>query len=156
MTGDLPLAGPMVIVGCSRRKTATTVPVAALDLYQGGRVPRLRARIAGRADLRARIWILSAEHGLVHADTPLLPYDRHMTPARAEELRTRIGATVGAVISAGGGPEMVLAVAEPLYLLALADLPAILSPHPVHRIADTGEGWAQAETLLTAWSWPCP
>jgi hypothetical protein len=33
------------------------------------------------------IRILSAEHGLIRPDTPILPYDRRMTPDRARQLR---------------------------------------------------------------------
>ncbi len=76
-------AAPMVIAGCSRRKLQTAVPVPALDLYQGGCIPALRARARETGWLRSRTWILSAEHGLVHANTPLLPYDRRMDGQRA-------------------------------------------------------------------------
>lgn len=46
---------------------------------------RLLARGAWPADVGVRI--LSAEHGLIRPDTPILPYDRKMTPDRARQLR---------------------------------------------------------------------
>jgi hypothetical protein len=146
---------PAVIVGCSRRKTPTTVPVPAFDLYQGGRVPDLRACLAGRPDLRRRVWIISAEHGLIHADTLLLPYDRRLDAARAFALRPKVARVARADLAAGGPPREVLVVAEPLYLLALADLPDVLAPSPVHWIDDPAGGWQRAEKILTTWSWPC-
>lgn len=56
--GD-PVEGRLVIVTCSARKADTTAPVPALDLYRGGCIPVLRARIGGNPRLRARIRILS-------------------------------------------------------------------------------------------------
>lgn len=144
---------PLVIIGCSRRKATTDVPLPAIELYQGGRVPALRERVAGRPDLRSRIWIISAEHGLVHADTPLLPYDRRMNPERARELRAQVRRMSRQEL---GSPHAVLAVAEPVYLLALADLPDILGPSPIHWVDDPVGGWEQADRILTTWSWPCP
>lgn len=88
MTGDLdgfpPADGPLdrrlVIAGCSRRKKPAAVPVPALELYQGGSIPWLRARLGEHPGLRQRVRILSAEHGLLTADSPVLPYDRPLRP----------------------------------------------------------------------------
>lgn len=147
---------PLVVVGCSRRKTATDVPIPALDLYQGGRVPALRKRVAGRSDLRDRVWIISAEHGLVHADTPMLPYDRRMDADRARDLRAQVQRTARRALPRRGSPREVLVVAEPVYMLALADLPDVLGPSPIHWIDDPVGSWEQADRILTTWSWPCP
>ena len=80
----------LVIVGCSAEKTPTTQPLPALDLYDGGCVPPLRARLGHRPELRARVRFLSARHGLVTADTPLNTYDRPLDPARAANLRPQV------------------------------------------------------------------
>ncbi|WP_045875810.1 DUF6884 domain-containing protein [Pseudofrankia sp. DC12] len=146
---------PAVIIGCSRRKTSTTVPIPALDLYQGGRIPELRSVLADQPDLRRRVWILSAEHGLIHGGTPLLPYDRRLDAARALELRPQVAHAAGRELAAGGPPREVLIVAEPLYLLALADLPGLLAPGLLHWVEDPVGGWPRAEQILTTWSQPC-
>jgi hypothetical protein len=144
----------MVIAGCSRRKAATTEPVPALDLYQGGCIPALRAHAARQPGLRIRMWIISAEHGLLPADTPLLPYDRRMDPGRAVTLRAQVGQCLQAECHRHGSPREVLVVAEPMYQLALAGLPRILGHDRVHWISDPATGWAHAAAILDRWSRP--
>jgi hypothetical protein len=146
----------MIIVGCSRRKTATTIPVPALELYQGGCIPALRARAARQPGLRARTWIISAEHGLLHADTALLPYDRHMDPGRALALRSQVDERLRAECRHHGTPRAVLVIAEPVYQLALAGLPGLVGRDRVRRISDPVTGWSAAAAVLDHWSQSCP
>jgi hypothetical protein len=147
-------AGLMVIAGCSRRKTAATEPVPALDLYQGGCIPALRACTARHRGLRDRVWIISAEHGLLHADTPLLPYDRRMDAARAMALRAQVTPCLRWEFLRNGGPREALVIAEPLYQLVLADLPLILGHDRVRWVSDPLAGWADAAAILDDWSQP--
>ncbi len=149
-------AGPLVIASCSRRKTAATEPVPALDLYQGGCIPALRARVTGRPALRARVRIISAEHGLLHADTPVLPYDRRMDARRALALRAPVDEALQSEWLLNGRPREVLVIAGPLYMLALAGLYLVLGPVWVRWISDPGTGWPEATAILDDWSWPCP
>ena len=145
----------MVIAGCSRRKTATASPVSALDLYQGGCIPALRARAACQPELRARTWIISAEHGLLHADALVLPYDRRMDPSRALALRSQVDHRLEADCQRHGTPRAVLVIAEPVYQLALTGLPRIVGRDRVHWINDPATGWAGAEAVLDYWSQSC-
>lgn len=147
---------PMVIAGCSRRKTATASPVPALDLYQGGCIPALRARAAGQPELRARTWIISAQHGLLHADALVLPYDRRMDPSRALALRSQVDHRLEADCQRRGTPRAVLVIAEPVYQLALTGLPRIVGRDRVHWINYPASGWAGAEAVLDYWSQSCP
>jgi hypothetical protein len=149
---------PMVIAGCSRRKTTTSSPVPALDLYQGGCIPALRTYAARHPGLRARTWIISAEHGLLHADTPLLPYDRRMDPGRAQALRSQVDQRLQAECQRHGVPCAVLVIAGPLYQLALAGLPGIAGHDRVRWINDPATGWAGAAAVLDQWNWSpsCP
>jgi hypothetical protein len=151
---DDPIAGRMVFVGCSRRKLATTIPVPALQLYQGGAVPALRARVGGRAKLRDRVRILSAEHGLLNADTPVLPYDRPLTPARADQLYAQVGATLMTDLLAHGVPRAVLVVAEPLYLSLIVDLFWIPGLRPALTWVAHHALWPHAAAVLDRWGWP--
>lgn len=146
-----PLSGRLAIVGCSRRKLATSVPVAALDLYQGGCIPWLRSRLASAPHLRARIRILSAQHGLLNANRPILPYDRPLDPGRAAELLPPVTDALAGEWAADGAPREVLVVAEPLYLVPLA---AILeTPAIVHWVPDPYDT-DTAERVLYRWGWP--
>jgi hypothetical protein len=150
-----PAALPMVIAGCSRRKLAASRPVPALDLYQGWCIPALRARAARQPALRDRIWILSAEHGLIRAGTPLLPYDRRMTPARALALRPGAERQLREAFTRDGVPPAVIVIAEPAYQAALASLPDLAGADRIHWFA-TAAGWAGAQAILDRWSPACP
>lgn len=78
----------LLILACSERKAHGVVPLPAWHVYHGNlfRVCKaLLARGAWPTDIGVRI--LSAEHGLIRPDTPILPYDRRMTPDRARQLR---------------------------------------------------------------------
>lgn len=146
-----PLTSTLVIVGCSRRKADTQLPVPTLDLYQGGSIPWLRARTGCDTRLRARIQILSAAHGLVPADRPLLAYDRPMDLERAAELAPEITATLTRDWASTGRPQEILVIAEPLYLVPLAAI--LATPARVHWIADLRDT-AAAGVILDQWGWP--
>jgi len=143
----------LVIVGCSANKATTAGPLPALELYDGGCVPPLRARLGGQPRLRARVRFLSAEHGLVTADTLLHPYDRPLDGQRAVELRPHVASALGRDMAAHGVPEEILLVAEPLYLVLLADLLALPARPRVQWIPDHANGWPQARAVLDDWGW---
>ena len=151
---DDPVRGHMVFVGCSRRKSETSKPIPALDLYQGGCVPPLRDRLGKDLRLRSRIRILSAEYGLLRADTPLLPYDRPLDDERAEELRPHVGAMLRAEFARDGVPRAVLVMADPLYLglidelTSRKDLRPDVTVFPNHQTA-----WPDAAAVLDTWGW---
>lgn len=147
-----PVTGRMVILGCSARKSATPGPLPALELYDGGCVPSLRVRLGGDLRLRARVRFLSAEHGLVTADTPLHTYDRSLDPDRAVVLRPAVISALHREMVVDGVPYEVLVVAEPLYLVLLADLLALPARPRVHWVPDA-HGWEQAHAVLDQWGW---
>jgi hypothetical protein len=96
---------------------------------------------------------LSAEHGLITADTPLRPYDRPLEAARAAALRPAVAASLATEMRANGVPSEVLVVAEPLYLVLLADLFALPDRPRVHWVPDHAHGWPQASAVLDQWGW---
>ncbi len=146
-----PLAERLVIAGCSRRKLASTVPVPALELYEGGSIPWLRARLGGHPEFRQRVRILSAEHGLLDADSLLLPYDRPLDSGRARQLTAVVTGALARDWAASGALCEVLAIAEPLYLVPLAGL--LATPARVHWVPDPYDT-AQAGRVLDQWGWP--
>jgi hypothetical protein len=153
VTGNAP--DPMVIAGCSRRKLQTVAPVPALDLYQGGCIPALRARAQEIPWLRSRTWILSAEHGLLHAGDPLLPYDRRMDCQRAAQLRPAASRRLRGEFRQRGVPREVLVIAEPLYQLVLADLASLAGAGRVRWLDHPARDWEKASAIINTWR-PCP
>lgn len=60
----------VVIVGCGKAKAAHRAP--ALDLYTS---PYARAKARWARSVAHRVYVLSARHGLIDANTPIDPYD---------------------------------------------------------------------------------
>ncbi|MDH6144141.1 hypothetical protein P3T35_006178 [Kitasatospora sp. GP30] len=143
----------LLIAGCSRRKAPERRPLPALERYTGGIAPHLRTRFAGHRTARDRIRFLSAEHGLVHADTLLTPYDRQLTPAHADRLRPLVAEQLTREFKAEGVPDRVLLVLEPLYLVPLADLLEHPGRPTLHWVHDP-RGWAETAAVLDEWRWP--
>lgn len=144
----------VIIVGCSARKLRTTTAVAALDLYQGWCVPRLRAHVDGHPSRREHVLVLSARYGLVLAETPLLPYDQPLAPPRAAHLRPQIHRAWVQQTQHTVVGELLLLLA-PAYLELIA--PSLLRRPPVvvHWIPDPTQAWEHAITVLNRWGW-CP
>lgn len=153
---DDPVTGRLVFLGCSRRKLTTRVPVPALELYQGGCVPALRDRVAASPAHRARLRILSAQHGMVGADTLLLPYDRPMTYDRVDQLRPAVHAKLIADVAAYGVPRHILVLAGPMYLELIVGAFSFAGPEPRPRLTwiATTTGWSVAAAVLDEWGWP--
>lgn len=143
----------MVIVGCSARKLPTTTPVAALDLYQGWCVPQLRAHVRGCPRLWEHILVLSGQHGLIHADTPLMPYDQPLTPQRVTDLRPQVHqAWVRQARRAAVGELLLLL--EPAYLELIGPSLCCHPPAIAQWIPDPTRTWEHAITVMDRWGWP--
>jgi hypothetical protein len=136
----------LVVVGCSRHKRTTAARLSALELYEGGCVPALRARLGDRPELRARLRILSAEYGIVRADDLLRPYDRRLDADRAARLRLSAAASL-----AGERVREVLVAAEPLYLYLIADL---LAKGPRVWWTPEPRDTDYVNAVLDEWKWP--
>jgi hypothetical protein len=98
------------------------------------------------------VWLLSAEHGLVHADQRLLPYDRLLTLDRAQQLRRSVGETAAAALTTTRATQ-VLALLEPLYVVCLADLLAVAGHPQIRWVPDPVNGWDEAARVLDGWGW---
>jgi hypothetical protein len=99
------------LVGCVKRKAPSARP--ARDLYVSALFAGRRASVEKSCD---EWWILSAEHGLVHPDEVLDPYDRTLKDLSTAERRqwsaqvlqkidARIGPTSGDVLEIHAGSE---------------------------------------------------
>jgi hypothetical protein len=145
----------LIIINCSQRKLTTSVPVPAWDLYQGACVPQLRAQFAGDPAHRARVRILSAQHGLLHPDDPINTYDRRLETA-AEAIRLHeqtVRAHLDAEFAMAPALRQVLIIVEPLYLLALQRLYDHLNRLAQVVIIPNPGAWQDGLTVLRQWGW---
>lgn len=77
----------LLIVSCSDAKTFDVEPIPAIRRYDGPLWQTLRSTLSSiPASAWPSIAALSAEHGLIEANTPIADYDRRMNEARAAEL----------------------------------------------------------------------
>ena len=78
----------MLLLGCSRRQRPDPQPLPAIHRYDGPsfRVLRRYFRNETGAEQGMVVLVLSAEHGLIPGELPILPYNRTMTAERAREL----------------------------------------------------------------------
>ena len=74
-----------LFLSCSRTKTPQAGTMPAVDRYDGPAFRTLRLWRERAGDLK--VWVLSAEHGLISGDMEIPDYDRRMDSARAAELR---------------------------------------------------------------------
>lgn len=102
----------LLVQGCSKSKNQPKESVPALDLYSGFFFKIIKkAMREGEFDDQIEICILSAEYGLIDADSEITWYDRRMdteramelAPAVQEELQARVNDTYETVVVNVGG-----------------------------------------------------
>ena len=77
----------LLLISCSKRKRAGYKLMPAIDRYNGPAFFVLRRYLRETDDPQLRIYILSAELGIIGARKSIPDYDRLMTYSRARELR---------------------------------------------------------------------
>jgi len=128
----------LLVQGCSKSKNQVTEPVPALELYSGFFFKILGKAIrCGEFDADIDIAILSAEHGLINAETPITHYDRRMDSQRARELRSEVAN--GLFDRVEEGYDRVVLNLGKTYRLAVTEF-AHKSPVPVEQISGGGIG----------------
>ncbi len=82
----------LLILGCSATKRHDADLMPALQRYDGPMYRVLRKALRERPGLadRLKICVLSAEHGLISANTPIADYDRRMTRELATNMRPKV------------------------------------------------------------------
>lgn len=145
----------LIILNCSRSKLVTSTPIPALELYQGACVPPARQHFASDPAHRARIRILSAEHGLLHPDGLISTYDRRLR-TKEDALRLHEQLVCGqldAELADTPALRYLLLIVEPLYLLALQHV--FDRPDRLKHIAIVTSPWAWQDGLehLRRWGW---
>ncbi len=141
-----------LIVGCSRTKVDTSERLPAIQRYNGPayRVIRRFLREAPAAGESLDIFILSAEFGLITADTKIPAYDRLMTESRADELRSQVLTTVQDKIGLQPYSEIFLSMGK-TYLRALVGINDLV--HDGTDVVVSNEASGRQLTELKQWLW---
>jgi hypothetical protein len=133
----------VLVLGCSRRQRPDLRPLPAIQRYDGPsfRVLRRYFRNVTGAEQGMVVMVLSAEHGLIPGELPILPYNRTMTTERARELAPNVmhhltAALATALLAHPTGPTCLPSPADLLiactssYLPALPVLPSLAAVLP--------------------------
>jgi hypothetical protein len=93
----------LMIISCGATKRHDPGLLPAIERYSGPPYRTLRASLRELAQARRpAIRILSAEFGLIAAETPIPDYDHRMTPARASELAEQVRLSLWLALEHGG------------------------------------------------------
>jgi hypothetical protein len=79
----------LLLISCSKRKRADSKLMPAIDRYDGPAFCVLRRYLRETDDRELKIYILSAEFGIINVRKLIHDYDRLMTHSRAREQTTR-------------------------------------------------------------------
>jgi hypothetical protein len=153
---DDPILGRMVFVSGTGPVPFVDQLVPAFDLYQGGCVPQLRRRLGGSPAHRARVRFVSAAHGVLHADTQLLPDHRPMTAELVATLRPYVREKLFAEFARDGVPREVLVLLEYPHAQLIIDIFWIPGRRPYTALSTLrpAEHWPSANAVLDRWGWP--
>lgn len=145
----------LIILNCSRGKLVTSVPIPALQLYQGACVPHLCEHFATDAARRSRIRILSAAHGLLRSEDTVSTYDHRLT-THVEALRLHeqtVSIQLDAEFTETPSLSHLLIIVEPLYLLALQRLFDHLDRLGTVTLIPDPWAWHDGLAALHQWGW---
>jgi len=122
----------LLLIACSQRKRPDAGLLPAWERYDGGTYRVMRTlRRRGVWPFTVDVYILSAQFGLISAQTPIPHYDRRMIPERARELRPQALATLQDLLASGEYEEMYIDLGRD-YLPAIEGWEALAQAHKVH------------------------
>ncbi|AXX31197.1 permease [Actinosynnema pretiosum subsp. pretiosum] len=140
----------LLLVSCCREKLVTTTPVPAFDIYQGALVPLLRDRLA--PEHRARVRVLSAEHGVLAPTDPVGTYDHKLRSRHeAHQLSQRVAARLARDLEAPALRHVLVAL-EPLYQAAAQCLHRYAPPLTLTLLPNPSD-WPGTAAVLNEWGW---
>lgn len=90
---DLPADNRLVLMPCCAKKGAKAAP--AMELYKGVFFQSFASNVKPGA--QPNVIILSAKHGFIDPTKQIEPYDQVMTPTRAKEMLSNLGAELAKV-----------------------------------------------------------
>ncbi|MFV9506905.1 MAG: DUF6884 domain-containing protein [Oscillochloridaceae bacterium umkhey_bin13] len=116
----------LLIIACTATKRHEVRLLPAIERYCGPSFRVLRRWLSDHSEATTRldVSILSAEFGLIPAIQPIPDYDRHMTAARAVELRAQVRATLEHLLALRSYTSIYLSAGQ-IYRQTLGDLSTI-------------------------------
>lgn len=129
----------LLILSCSRRKTAIPDLIPAIQRYDGPAFRILRRFLREQAPARVDTWVLSANFGLISAYQPIPYYDRRMTPDRARELHPSVMAKLGEILGSAPYAGLLIAAGRD-YLIAMEGYAEVLTPYNGVSVANGQPG----------------
>lgn len=127
----------LLLISCSNRKRADYKLMPAIDRYDGPAFYVLRRYLRETDDHQLRVYILSAEFGIINAQKRIPDYDRLMTHSRARELREQTTRSLRLILQRTHCTE-VFVCAGVVYEEAI-DIPYLKQTVPV-QVAARGQG----------------
>lgn len=144
----------VLVMSCSASKVPQMGPAPAMQVYDGPMWRDLRRWVKAHpvdAAVHLEVWVLSAKHGLIPAQTKIEDYNLKMTAERAAELvrnREQIAA-FDAMLVGNGDPELYFAGGK-LYADTLAKM--VPPDYEWHAACDNGaRGNGEIRSRLTKW-----
>lgn len=139
----------LLIIACSARKKKCEGAVPAIELYDGPAYRILRKRLHGTC-AKPAIWVLSAKHGLLWADSPIYWYDERLTTDRIQSVRQDAESFIERYAPPGSF-ESIFIWASEMYLQAL---PSSFLCRPNIHIAEgpIGKKLGQLKDWCTRWN----
>jgi hypothetical protein len=142
----------LLILSCSQRKRLDTDLLPAIERYDGPAFRVLRRYLQSGSLDTPEIQILSAEYGLIAQDQPIPYYDRKMTAARADELRSKVLAELKKLLEQGNQASYteILCCVGKVYLGALSGIDELLPDETklIHNTGSQGRKLAQLRNWL--------
>lgn len=103
--------------------------------------------------VRSEIFVLSAKYGLLNADDKILPYDQILTLELAKRLRQEVGLKIKNQLSDNPSDDEILLIAEPLYLVLVADIFSFSIRPRIYWEPDITSEGSFVSSILESWGW---
>ncbi len=100
----------LLLMSCGSRKRPDTMPLPALERYDGPSFRVLRRYLATHPVAPPDVYILSARYGLIPTDQPIPYYDQRLTPQRATELEPAVRDMLARILARREFEQIYLAV----------------------------------------------
>ena len=80
-----------IVISCSEKKIASSLPIPVIDIYDGPYFKTLRKlKREGLFPEDVKVFVISAKYGLLQLNDTIMSYDQHMTKNRASQLAYKV------------------------------------------------------------------